>query len=141
MAALREYHRVFGLPATEHPTLDVPSDVREIRCALIDEEGAEFRTAVEAGDVVGVADAIGDLLYVVYGAAVTFGIPADEIFDEVHRSNMTKLGEDGRPLVRADGKVLKGPDFRPPDLLPILARYARSEEEVENWKAAHGAVS
>ncbi len=87
---------------------------------MIDEEAAEFRDALAAGDIVGVADAIADLLYVVYGAALTFGIPVRAVFAEVHRSNMTKLGDDGIPLYREDGKVLKGPNFSPPNLLPIL---------------------
>jgi len=74
-----------------------------------------------------VADAIADLLYVVYGAALTFGIPTAEVFAEVHRSNMTKLGDDGLPIYRDDGKVLKGPHYSPPDLAPILARHAPRE--------------
>ena len=120
LVALRESHRVQRLTTSDAPTLDVPSRVKELRCALIEEEAAEFRAAVEDGDIVGVADAIADLLYVVYGAALTFGIPVREVFAEVHRSNMTKLGGDGVPLYREDGKVLKGPNFSPPELLPIL---------------------
>ncbi len=59
----------------------------------------------------------------VYGAALTFGIPVADVFTEVHRSNMTKLDDDGQPVVRADGKVMKGPNFSPPDLLPVLRRH------------------
>lgn len=88
--------------------------------ALIEEEAAEFRAAVEADDVVEIADAVADLLYVVYGAALTFGIPVPEVFAEVHRSNMTKLDDEGNPIYRSDGKVMKGPNFSPPELLPIL---------------------
>lgn len=120
LAALRESHRVQRLISSDAPTLDVPDAVKELRCALIEEEAAEFRAAIEDGDIVGVADAIADLLYVVYGAALTFGIPVREVFTEVHRSNMTKLGDDALPLYREDGKVLKGPNFSPPDLMPIL---------------------
>lgn len=118
--ALVECHRVQRLVSNEIPTLDVPDDIKALRCALIEEEAREFRDALEADDIVEVADAIGDLLYVVYGAARTFGIPVRAVFAEVHRSNMTKLGRDGEPIFRADGKVLKGPDFSPPDLMPIL---------------------
>jgi predicted HAD superfamily Cof-like phosphohydrolase len=123
----------------DSPTLDVPSDVREIRCALIEEEAAEFREALEADDLVEVADAVADLLYVVYGAAVTFGIPIDEVFAEVHRSNMTKLGTDGTPIYREDGKVLKGPSYEPPDVLGVLAAHAPDAATAERWRIAHHA--
>lgn len=118
--ALAESHRAQGLVTSQAPTLDVPAEVKELRCALIEEEAAEFRAALDAHDIVEVADAIADLLYVVYGAALTFGIPVREVFTEVHRSNMTKLDDDGNPQYRADGKVLKGPNFSPPKLWPIL---------------------
>jgi predicted HAD superfamily Cof-like phosphohydrolase len=127
-AALRESHAAWRLAANDSPTLDLPEAVKAIRCALIEEEAGEFRAALEAGDLIGVADAIADLLYVVYGAALTFGIPAAEVFAEVHRSNMTKLSEDGLPIYREDGKVLKGPHYSPPDLAPILARHARASD-------------
>lgn len=117
--ALREYHIAQGSATTETPSLDVPGVVKEFRCALIEEEAAEFRTALEQGDIVGVADAIADLLYVVYGAALTFGIPIREVFAEVHRSNMTKLVHGG-PVYRDDGKLVKGPDFSAPMLMPVL---------------------
>ena len=112
--ALAESHEVQRLITNNTPTLDVPEAVKTLRCALIEEEAAEFRAGLAAGDIVGVADAIADLLYVVYGAALTFGIPVREVFAEVHRSNMTKLGDDGIPLYREDGKVLKGPNFWAP---------------------------
>jgi phosphoribosyl-ATP pyrophosphohydrolase len=118
--ALAESHRAQRLITNHTPTLDVPAEVKELRCALIEEEASEFRAALEAGDLVEVADAIADLLYVVYGAALTFGVPVKEVFAEVHRSNMTKLDDEGEPIYRGDGKVMKGPNFSPPDLLPIL---------------------
>jgi predicted HAD superfamily Cof-like phosphohydrolase len=67
-----------------------------------------------------IADALTDILYVVYGAGHAFGIDLDECFNEVHRSNMTKLGEDGRPLYRDDGKVMKGPSYEEPNLEQFL---------------------
>jgi len=67
-----------------------------------------------------IADALTDILYVVYGAGHSFGIDLDECFDEVHSSNMTKLGEDGRPMYRDDGKVMKGPNYREPDLTAFV---------------------
>lgn len=128
VAALRESHRVQSLVTSEAPTLEVPATAKELRCALIEEEAAEFRASVEADDIVEVADAIADLLYVIYGAALTFGIPVREVFTEVHRSNMTKLDDDGRPIYRADGKVMKGPNFSPPNLRPILDAAAARKE-------------
>jgi predicted HAD superfamily Cof-like phosphohydrolase len=83
--------------------------------------GGRVPTAVEENDIVAVADAIADLLYVTYGAALTFGIPIREVFAEVHRSNMTKLDAEGNPVYRGDGKVMKGPSFSEPDLMPLLA--------------------
>jgi predicted HAD superfamily Cof-like phosphohydrolase len=118
--ALRESHVAQQLITNEVPSLDVPDVVKGLRCALIEEEAAEFRQAVEENDIVGVADAIADLLYVTYGAALTFGIPVREVFAEVHRSNMTKLDDEGKPLYREDGKVMKGPNFSPPRLMPLL---------------------
>ena len=118
--ALRESHEAQRLITNEVPNLDVPDFVKELRCALIEEEAAEFRRAVDESDIVGVADAIADLLYVTYGAALTFGIPIREVFAEVHRSNMTKLNDKGNPVYRGDGKVMKGPNFSPPRLMPLL---------------------
>jgi NTP pyrophosphatase (non-canonical NTP hydrolase) len=122
--ALIESHRAQRLVSNDVPTLDVPDEVKALRCALIEEEAQEFREAIEADDIVGVADAIADLLYVVYGAARTFGLPVREIFSEVHRSNMTKLDDNGEPILRADGKVMKGPNFSAPDLAPLLEAAA-----------------
>lgn len=103
------------------PTSVVSTSVQNLRYDLIAEELAEFLTAQVDNDVVGIADALADLLYVVYGAAHTYGIPIDAIFSEVHRSNMSKLGDDGRPVLRpADGKVMKGPNYSAPALEPIL---------------------
>ena len=93
---------------------------RELRLELIREEYQELEQAVEDRDLVGVADALTDLLYVIYGAGHSFGIDLDSCYDEVHASNMSKLGEDGRPLYREDGKVLKGPQFFEPDLEYVL---------------------
>ncbi len=86
--------------------------------SLIQEELNEFAKAGFGRDIVGVADALADLLYVVYGAAVSYGIDMEEIFQEVHRSNMTKT-EGGKA---SNGKVLKGPNWRSPNLLPIIKR-------------------
>lgn len=115
-----EFHLRFGAPAEPAPVM-IPADRALLRASLIGEELEEYVEAVEASNLVAVADALGDLLYVVYGTAVEHGIDMAPIVEEIHRSNMSKLGEDGRPVYRADGKILKGPRFTPPDLAPIIA--------------------
>jgi predicted HAD superfamily Cof-like phosphohydrolase len=100
---------------------DLPdAAVQHLRWKLIIEEAVEFSDAVAAQDLVAIADAIGDLLYVVYGAAVAFGIPAQAIFDEVHRSNMSKFIDGHR---REDGKWVKGASYSPPDLEAVLEAH------------------
>ena len=79
------------------------------------------RAELPSEDIVAVADALTDILYVVYGAGAAFGINLDACFHEVHSSNMSKLGEDGKPIYREDGKVMKGPNFREPDLKTIVS--------------------
>ena len=93
---------------------------RELRLDLIQEEFEELQEAIDNNDMVEVADALTDLLNVVYGAGHAFGIDLDECFLEVHESNMSKLGPDGRAIRREDGKVLKSENFFAPDLAPIL---------------------
>lgn len=123
--AVRDWLAAAGLPVPGHPTLAVAANQREMACALIEEEAAEFRGAVEASDLVEIADAVADLIWVVLEAGVTFGIPIEEVFAEVRRSNLTKI-ESGEPVVNAVGKIVAGPGFSAPDLLRILAAHARS---------------
>jgi phosphoribosyl-ATP pyrophosphohydrolase len=125
--AVREWLLEAGLPVHDHPTLDVAPDAREMACALIEEEAAEFRAAVEASDLVEIADAVADLIWVTLEAAVTFGIPIEPVFAEVRRSNLTKVRTD-QVAVNAAGKIVKGPGFSPPDLLPILEAHGYSPE-------------
>jgi len=103
--------------------LDGPSKLRRI--ALIAEELRELTDALGNDNLVEAADAIADLLYVTYGTAVEMGLPADALVSEVHRSNMTKLGEDGKPILREDGKILKGPGYQAPDIRGVLERSRR----------------
>jgi len=91
-----------------------------LRVDLIQEELDELKEGIVNNDLVEVADALTDLLYVVYGAGAAFGLELDKCFKEVHNSNMSKLGEDGKPIYRDDGKVMKGPNFREPDLKGII---------------------
>jgi len=95
-------------------------ETQVLRYALIHEELNEFVDAMKKEDLVEVADALTDLLYVVYGAGHSFGIDLDKCFEEVHNSNMSKLGADGKPIYREDGKVLKGPDYWKPNLKKVM---------------------
>jgi predicted HAD superfamily Cof-like phosphohydrolase len=113
------FHERFGLTRSASPTLP-PERVHRLRALLIEEELAEFRNAAEAEDLVGVADALADLLYCAYGAAVEYGIDVAPVFAEIHRSNMSK----GAPACgcRADGKVPKGSSYQPPQVREVLGR-------------------
>ena len=92
----------------------------ELRLKLIQEELNEFKEAIKNRDIIEVADALTDILYVTYGAGHSFGINLDKCFDEVQRSNMSKLGEDGKPIYNEFGKVMKGPNYSKPDLKQFL---------------------
>jgi predicted HAD superfamily Cof-like phosphohydrolase len=115
-----DFHRAYGLPVRDAPTIEVGSEQVELRLALIEEEVGELAAAARADDLVGVADALADIVYVAYGTAHVYGIDLDAVLDEVHASNMTKLGADGRPIRRTDGKVLKGPAYVPPNIANLL---------------------
>ncbi len=100
---------------------DFPSDkVVKLRYDLIKEELDEFKEAIKAKNLTEVADSLTDILYVTYGAGIAFGIDLDKCFDEVQRSNMSKLGEDGKPIYNEHGKVMKGPNYFKPDLSKFL---------------------
>ena len=90
--------------------------INTLRISLINEELEEFRNAIKNNDLKEAADALTDILYVTYGAGHAFGFNLDECFDEVQRSNMSKLGEDGKPIYNDVGKVMKGPKYSKPDL-------------------------
>lgn len=115
---VKEFHKVFGHPVGVEPSLEHARS--GLRIELIDEELKELRMAVASNDLVGIADALGDLDYVVNGAAIEYGIDLPEVTKEIHRSNMTKLGPEGKPIYREDGKVLKGDGYEPPRLATVL---------------------
>ena len=114
-----DFMEAFGQRVEMEPTWP-DFDTRELRLELIQEELEELSDGVADRDMIQIADALTDLLYVVYGAGHSFGLDLDECFEEVHRSNMSKLGENGRPIYREDGKVMKGPGYFEPDLEGIL---------------------
>lgn len=114
-----EFHKAFGLHTSTQ--LAWPDwDTQKLRRRLIVEECNEVLEALDGDDIVEVASELADLVYVVAGTALAYGIPLDEVFAEVHRANMSKLGEDGKPVYREDGKVLKGKGFKPADVAKVL---------------------
>ena len=118
------FHREFGCHLEEGPTANLDEETTDVRARLIDEELAEYRQAVSSGDVVQVADALSDLMYVLLGTYLAHGLQrhAEALFDEVHRSNMSKLDENGRPVLREDGKILKPSSWSPPQLGEVLTQ-------------------
>jgi predicted HAD superfamily Cof-like phosphohydrolase len=113
---VQEFHKAFGLNYPTVPTLDIPEELTILRAKLIDEEVKELKEGVANNDLFNVAKELADILYVVYGYADCLGIDLDVAFAEVHRSNMSKLGPDGKPIYREDGKILKGPNYSPADM-------------------------
>ena len=96
--------------------------INSLRLSLIQEELDELTKAMKENDILEVADALSDILYVTYGAGHAFGIDLDKCFDEVQRSNMSKLSKDGKPIYNEHGKVMKGPDYFKPDLSKFIAK-------------------
>ena len=94
--------------------------INSLRLSLIQEELDELTKAINENNILEVADALTDILYVTYGAGHAFGVDLDKCFDEVQRSNMSKLGEDGKPIYNESGKVMKGPNYFKPDLSKFL---------------------
>ena len=94
--------------------------INNLRLSLIEEELKELKIAMESNDLLEVADALTDILYVTYGAGHAFGIDLDKCFNEVQNSNMSKLGDDGKPIYNEHGKVMKGPKYFKPDLKKII---------------------
>jgi len=117
---VRAFHRAFFHPLDkefiEGTGSDAEFELKGLRMRLIDEEVAEVCEALYEGTKQELAKELADLLYVVYGTAAAYGIPIDEVFNRVHESNMSKLGEDGKPVYRDDGKVLKGPNYKEPSM-------------------------
>ena len=109
----------FGQEIKKKPSLSTDK-INNLRIKLIEEELKEFKDAILKNDLKEAADALTDILYVTYGAGHAFGINLDDCFDEVQKSNMSKLGDDGKPIYNQDGKVMKGPKYFKPNLNKFL---------------------
>ena len=122
LSAVTEFHKAFGLGVNNKPTTDIDKSTMNLRYSLMDEENKEYLEAIKNNDMIEVADALGDMLYILCGTIITHGMQGviDEVFEEIQRSNMSKLGRDGKPIYREDGKVLKGPNYFKPDIAKIL---------------------
>ena len=122
--AVHEFHTAFGLGINNKPIAHIGEDRNLLRYKLMREENEEYLEAANNGDLVEVADALGDMLYILAGTIIEHGMQYKiaEVFDEIQRSNMSKLGEDGKPIYREDGKVLKGPNYFKPNIQEILEK-------------------
>ena len=116
---VKTFMEIFGQEVKTKPSLSTEK-INSLRYDLIKEELEELKEAMENKDLLEVADALTDILYVTYGAGHAFGIDLDKCFEEVQNSNMSKLGEDGKPIYNESGKVMKGPKYFKPDLTKFV---------------------
>ena len=117
-----KFHNAFKIKVNENPTVEIDNALIELRYRLMQEENSEYLEAAKNKDLIEVADALGDMLYILCGTILTHGLQykIEEVFNEIQRSNMSKLGEDGNPIYRKDGKVMKGPNYFKPDINKVL---------------------
>ena len=118
LEAVKKFHKAFNLGVAENPTASLGKDKNQLRFELMKEENEEYLDAAMKNDTVEVADALGDMLYVLCGTMLEHGMQdkIEEVFDEIHSSNMSKLDANGKPIYREDGKVLKGNNYFRPDI-------------------------
>lgn len=122
--AVQQFHESFNLGINHSPVAHLGEQKNKLRFNLMAEENEEYLEAANNNDLVEVADALGDMLYILCGTILEHGMQykIEEVFDEIQRSNMSKLGSDGKPIYREDGKVLKGPSYFKPNIREILAQ-------------------
>ena len=123
--SVKKFHNAFNIDISNKPTVNIPFDKIELRHKLMFEENQEYFEAAKNKDLIEVADALGDMLYILCGTILTHGMQhkIEEVFDAIQESNMSKLGEDGKPIYREDGKVLKGPNYFKPKIKEILKNH------------------
>ena len=122
LEAVKLFHTTYGLGVSENMKADLGTQKNNLRFELMKEENEEYLEAVQNNDIVEIADALGDMLYILCGTIWEHGLQhkIEAVFDEIQRSNMSKLGEDGKPIYREDGKVMKGPNYFKPNFEAIL---------------------
>jgi predicted HAD superfamily Cof-like phosphohydrolase len=121
LKAVEQFHKAFGQENGKWPK-NISADEFELRHRLMSEENDEYLDACDENSLVEIADALGDQLYILCGTILKHGMQhiIEDVFEEIQASNMSKLGEDGKPLLREDGKILKGPGFFKPDLTKFI---------------------
>ena len=122
--AVAKFHDAFGIESADSPSVNIHDQTVLLRYNLMKEENEEYLEAAQKKDLVEVADALGDMLYILCGTILSHGMQhkITDVFKEIQRSNMSKLGPDGKPIYREDGKVLKGPNYFKPDIAAILEK-------------------
>ena len=120
--AVKEFHTAFRIGYSELPKNDLCENKNMLRFNLMKEENEEYLEAAQNNDLVEIADALGDMLYILCGTIIEHGLQdkIEAVFEEIQRSNMSKLGADGQPIYREDGKVMKGPNYFKPNFEKIL---------------------
>ena len=120
--SVKEFHTAFKIGHKEIPTANLGESKHILRYNLMKEENEEYLEAVQNNDLIEIADALGDMMYILCGTIIEHGLQdkIEAVFDEIQRSNMSKLGQDGKPIYREDGKVMKGPNYLKPDFSKIL---------------------
>ena len=120
--SVKLFHKKFNIDYLNKPTANIPEEIKKLRFKLMEEENLEYLKATRENDLVEIADALGDMLYILCGTIISHGLQnkIEEIFQEIQSSNMSKLGKNGKPIYREDGKVLKGPNYFKPDIRKIL---------------------
>jgi len=124
LKAVQEFHEAFGLGINQEPTAQLPENKLKLRFDLMAEENEEYLEAAKENDLVEVADALGDMLYILCGTILEHGMQhkIEDVFNEIQLSNMSKLGANGKPIYREDGKVLKGPNYFKPNISKVLKK-------------------
>ena len=119
---VKQFHEIFGLDFYDEPTVNVSDRIIELRHRLMQEENDEYLEAAKARDLTLIADALGDELYILCGTIIAHGLQnkIEEVFEEIHRSNMSKLDEEGKPIYREDGKIMKSKKYFLPDIKTVL---------------------
>ena len=117
-----KFHEVFKIGNAEEPVAQVDREVYELRHRLMHEENEEYLEAAERGDLVEIADALGDMMYILAGTILKHGLHdiIEDVFEEIQRSNMSKLDSNGNPIMREDGKILKSDQYFRPDIASVI---------------------
>ena len=119
---VKKFHEAFGIKNLETQNSNIDKNVYQLRYKLMNEENLEYLEACKKNDLVEIADALGDMMYILCGTILSHGLHdnIEDIFEEIQKSNMSKLGSNGKPIYRNDGKIMKGPGYFKPDIKKVL---------------------